>query len=124
MCKDGYKEIRNELTAIKIELQKLEMLDQLTESINFMSAKFDQVFKDVAENKKKIVEIQKDNKELKILIQTVKGALKELNDFKVKNDCIINYIKVSNKVCAIDAVVGVVFELFQDAYFPKNIKTI
>lgn len=35
-----------------------------------MSAKFDQVFKDVVENKKKILEMQKENKQLKIEIQT------------------------------------------------------
>lgn len=38
------------------------MLHQLTESLNFMSAKYDQVLKDVEENKKKIEEMQKENK--------------------------------------------------------------
>ena len=60
------------------------MLDQMTEPINFMSAKFDQVLKDTAENKKKIVEKQKENKKLKTEIQTFKNLMKELNDFKVK----------------------------------------
>ena len=56
----------------------------MTEPINFMSAKFDQVLKDTAENKKKIVEMQKENKKLKTEIQTFKNLMKELNDFKVK----------------------------------------
>ncbi|KAI8128521.1 hypothetical protein CVS40_1844 [Lucilia cuprina] len=56
-CKERGGEIRQELNTIKRELKKLdklEKLDQLTESINFMSAKFDELFTDVAENKKNL----------------------------------------------------------------------
>lgn len=64
-CREGGGEIKEELNTIKKELkklEKLEKLDQLTESIQFMLAKFDEVFKDVAENKKKINEIEKEKK--------------------------------------------------------------
>lgn len=133
LCKEGGGEIRKELNTIKTELkklEKLEKLDHLTESINFMSAKFDEVFKDVAENKKKITEMQKENKKLKAEVQTLKSSMKILNDSMVKNDCVISNLKVDDKVNAMDAVVnlskdvGVVLEpnAFDAAYFLKTKK--
>lgn len=130
-CKDGNGEIKRELNTIKKELkklEKLEMLDQLTESISFMSAKFDEVFKDVAENKKKISEIEKENKKLKTEIQTLKSSVKILNDNRVKNDCIISGLEAVDGTNAVDAVVklskdvGIDLEpnAVEDAYFLKN----
>lgn len=130
-CKEGGGEIRKELNTIKSELkklQKLDKLDQLTESINFMSAKFDEVFKDVAENKKKISAIEKENKKLKNELQDMKTTVKILNDDRVKNDCIINGLKVEGDIKAVDAVVnlsksvGVDLEssAFDNAYFLPN----
>lgn len=108
LCK-GDGAIRKELNTIKTELkklEKLEKLDQLTDSINFMSAKFDEVFKDVAENKKKIAEVQKENKKLKTEIKNLKTSVKILNDYRVQNDCVIRGIKVDVKENAMDAVVN------------------
>lgn len=133
LCKEGGGDIRKELNTIKTELkklEKLEKLDQLTDSINFMSAKFDEVFKDVAENKKKISEIQKENKKLKTEVQTLKNSMKVLNDYRVKNDCVISNLKVDDKVNAMEAVVklskdvGVDFQpnAFDAAYFLKTKK--
>lgn len=131
---NGNGEIKKELITIKTELkklEKLEKLDQLTESIQFMSEKFDVMIKDVAENKKKITEIQKENKKLKTEVETLKSSVKLLNDHKVKNDCIISGLKVKSDVKAIDAVmqlseeVGVKFELdaVDDAFYLGNRNT-
>lgn len=130
-CKQGDKEIRKELCTIKTELkklEKLEKLDQLAESINFMSAKFDEVLKDVAENKKKITAIEKENKKLKVEIQSLKSSVKILSDFRVKNDCIISGLKVKEDVNAIDAVIELSKDIgveldsnaVEDAYFLRN----
>lgn len=127
-CKEGGGEIKKELKRMNEELKKLEKLDkldQLTDSINFMSAKFDEVIKDVEANKKKISEVEKENKKLKNEIQTLKTSVKFLNDFRVKNDCIISGLKVDTTDKAVDAViklskeVGVDFESnsFEDVYF-------
>lgn len=130
-CKGDDGNIRQELNTIKTELKKLEKLDkleQLTESINFMSAKFDEVFKDVAENKKKIKDIERENKELKGEIKNLKSSVKTLNDDRVRNNCIISGLKVSNEVKAVDAVVelsksvGVELQPFavEDAFFLRG----
>lgn len=130
-CKEGGGEIRKELNTIKTELkklEKLEKLDQLTDSINFMSAKFDEVFKDVAANKKKITEIERENKKLKTEIQTLRTSVKILNDNRVKNDCIISGLDGASGVDAKEAVfnlsktVGIEFEpnAVEDAYFIRK----
>lgn len=130
-CKEEGGEIRNELNAIKTELkklEKLEKLDQLTESIMFMSAKFDEMFKEVAENKKKLNEIERENKKLKSELKSLKSSIKTLNDYRIRNDCIISGLKVANNLSALDAVenlsknAGVSFQksAVEDAYFLKN----
>lgn len=130
-CKEEGGEIRKELNTIKSELkklQKLDKLDQLTESINFMSAKFDEVFKDVAENKKRISAVEKENKKLKNELEIMKTSVKFLNDDRVKNDCIISGLKVEGDIKAVDAVVslsesvGVELETsaFEKVYFLPN----
>lgn len=130
-CEEGDGEIKKELSTIKTELrklEKLEKLDQLTESINFMSAKFDEVFKDVAENKKKITAIEKENKKLKSEVMTLKQSVKILHDERVKNDCIISGLKAESNDNALDAVlslsksVGVELEksAVEVAYFIGN----
>lgn len=131
ICNEGGGELRKELNTIKTELkklEKLEKLDQLTESINFMSAKFDEVFKDVAENKKKITEIEKENKKLKTEVQNLKSSVKILNNYRVKNDCVIRGLKVNEGDKAIDAVMGLSKDVgveiepsaVEDAYFMRN----
>ena len=70
-----------------------------------MSARFYKVFKDVAENKKKIKEIEKENRKLNSEIQSLKLSIKILNNIRVKNDCFIRGVKVTEGDKAIDAVI-------------------
>lgn len=131
-CKEDDNNVRQELNIIKTELRKLnklEKLDELTESINFMSAKFDEVFKDVAENKRKINEIENENKKLKTEIKSLKFSVKILNEHRLKNDCVISGLKVTDeKMSAFETIakisenIGVKIDnnTVEDAYFLKN----
>lgn len=132
-CCDEGGDLRNELKTIKTELkklEKLEKLDQLTESITYMSAKFDEVFKDVQENKSKIKEIEKENKKLKNEIKTLKESVKYLNNDRVKNDCVISGLTLDDNVKPIDAVVDLSKKVgleintnaIDDVYFVGNKK--
>lgn len=133
ICEEEGEDMRKQLKTINTELKKLEKLekiDQLMDSINFMSAKFDEVFKDVQQNKKKINEIKNENKKLKIEVKNLKDSVKFLNGERVKNDCIISGLEVSVGVKPIDAVIdlsnklGVKIEpnAVKDVYImkPKN----
>lgn len=131
LCAQDNGEIKEELKKINNELKKLEKLekiDQLVDSITFMSEKFDEVIKDVEQNKKKINEVEKENRKLKNEIQSLKSSVKILNDVRVKNDCIISGLQVENNTNAVDAVldlskkIGVSFDTncIEDAYFMKN----
>lgn len=84
---------------------KLNKLDQLQESINFMSSKFDEVIKGITENKKKIQNIEKENKNLKSEIKLLKQSVKMLNDQRVKNDCVVSGIVVNNEASAAETVI-------------------
>lgn len=131
LCAKDNGETKEELKKINIDLkklEKLEKLDQLMDSITFMSEKFDEVIKDVEQNKKKINEVEKENRKLKNEIQSLKSSVKILNDVRVKNDCIISGLEVENNTNEVDAVldlskkIGVSFEsnCVEDAYFMQN----
>ncbi|XP_075162787.1 uncharacterized protein LOC142235420 [Haematobia irritans] len=124
-------EIKRELKTIKTELkklEKLEKLDQLTDSIKFMSEKFDELIKDVKDNKKQIVEIKRENAKLRNEVVNLQSSVKYLNDRIVKNDCIISGLKVNNDVNAKDVVVKLSKDVgvemteseVEDAYFLPN----
>lgn len=127
-CAGDNEDIKQELKKINTELKKLDKLDQLTESINFMSAKFDEIIKNVEQNRKKINDVERENKKLKNEVETLKSSVRNLNNYRVKNDCIISGLKVENGVKAADAVinfsktVGVELDsnCVEDAYFIKN----
>ncbi|XP_037826358.1 uncharacterized protein LOC119614290 [Lucilia sericata] len=117
-----------ELNAIKTELKKLDQLSSLHETMTFMSKQFDDILKGVAENKKKLEIVQKENKALKSEINSLKSSVKFLSDQRVQNDCVITGVKQNENVTAVDAVVklsadvGVTVkpENISDAYFLKN----
>lgn len=117
--------VREELLRIQSRLNKL---DQLQDSMNFMSQKFDEVLKGISENKKKIQNIEKENKNLKMEIKTLKDSVKILNDQRVKNDCVVSGVHINNDISAADAViqisklvgVEITKETIDDAYFLKT----
>lgn len=95
----------NELTEIK---SKLNQLDDIRESIKFMSSQYDTILKGVANNNKKINNLQKENKSLRNEVKQLKSSVKFLNDVRVQNDCVINGVKVKDeKVKAIDIVLNI-----------------
>lgn len=110
---------------------KLNKLDQLTESMNFLSSKFDDLMNGISANKKKIDNVEKENFKLKNEIKTLKDSVKMLNDQRVKNDCIVNGIKTDEGVTAVNAVlklseaVGVSMNEanIEEAYFLKKRNT-
>lgn len=90
---------------------KLNQLDDIKETMNFMSAQYDAILKGVAKNKKKIDALQKENNNLREEVKSLKSSVKFLNDARVKNDCVINGIKVDGDVNA----TGVVLEIAKKA---------
>lgn len=122
--------VKAELNEIKTELKKLDQLCAINESMNFLSKQFDDILKGVAENKKKLEAVQKENKLLKTEIVNLKNSVKYINEQRVKNDCLVTGLKGNGDMSAVDAVLkltkdaGVVMteESISDAYFlkPKN----
>lgn len=120
--------VKEELSDIKQELKKLDQLSVLNETMTFMSKQFDDLIRGVAENKKKVESLQKENKELKTEVKMLRDSVKFLNDQRVKNDCLLSGIEASDGESAVDAVlkftkeVGVEIneESISDAYFLKN----
>lgn len=134
VCNNENEEnVKSELNAIKIQLTKLNQLDALQESMSFMSKQFDDIIKGIAENKKKLDVVQKENKVLKAEISVLKQTVRFLNDERVKNDCLVSGIEVSDNSSAVEAVINVMKSVdinlktdeFEDAYFigkNKNVK--
>lgn len=131
LCEEKSEEsngtLKNELKLITTELKKL---DTLQETMNFMSKQYDDILKSVAENKKKLEIIQKENKSLKSEVMILKNSVKYLNDQRVKNDCLITGVKPNEGATALKTVlklatdVGVTLqqESIDDAYFMKGRK--
>lgn len=64
--------------------EKLDKIDRLTESVEFMSSKFDELMKSIHVNTKRIDNVEKENTILKSEIKTLKESVKMLNDQRVK----------------------------------------
>lgn len=105
MCDETGGNVKSELSIIKTQLSKLNQLDALQESITFMSKQFDEIIKGVAENKKRLDIVQKENKILKTEIQELKNTVKFLNDNRVRNDCLISGLVASESDTAIESVI-------------------
>lgn len=105
LCEGGEGGLKNELTAIKTKLNKLDQLTEIQEAIQFMSKQYDEILKGVAENKKRLTEVEKENKCLKKEIMNLKSSVKLLNDVRVKNDCVVNGLEVTEGATAVDSVI-------------------
>ena len=81
-------------TQLNVITTKLNQLDEIKESMRFMSAQYDDILKGVSTNKKMIDTLQKENKHLRIEVKELKTSLKYLHDAKVQNDCVINGVTV------------------------------
>lgn len=124
--------VGNDGGAYTVELQridaKLNKIDQLTEAMNFMSSKFDEMIKGVSENKKKINCIEKENQKLKNEVKTLKESVKFLSDQRVKNDCIVIGVDVKEGATAAETIIDVSKNIgieikkncIEDAYFLKQ----
>lgn len=118
-----------------VELQridtKLNKLDQLTEAMQFMSSKFDELIKGVSENKKKINTVEKENQKLKNEVKSLKESVKFLNDQRVKNDCVVVGVNVKEGATAVQSLIDVTKligmeikeENIENAYFMKKRNT-
>lgn len=115
--------ITTELNAMREEMRN--QLSAMNETMNFMSKQYDDILKNVAENKKKIEIVQKENKALKAEVEVLKTSVKFLNDQRVQNDCVITGVKSNANQSAVDTVVklstdvGVAMQpaAIADAYF-------
>lgn len=125
ICSESGGNIKSELNVIKTKLNKLDQLDVLQETMSFMSQQFDDILKGIAENKKKIDTVLKENKILKTEINDLKKTVKFLNDNRVKNDCLVSGVDVTDECTAVESVIKVMNNVgvtlkadeFEDAYF-------
>lgn len=128
VCNEGGDTVKEELSQIKKQLNKLNQLSELNEAMNFMSQKFDEIIRGVAENKRQIDIVQKENRLLKMEIKTLKDSVKLLNDQRVSKDCLISGVQVKENTNAIDTLLeiskGVGLSLnegdVESAYFLKK----
>lgn len=116
--------VKSELTAIKTQLNKLNQLDDMQESMMFMSKQFDEIIKGIAENKKKLDTVQNENKILREEVDDLKKTVKFLNDNRVRNDCLVSGIEVPEGKTAVESVIKLMESVdvnlntndFEDAY--------
>lgn len=106
LCNECGGNLKKELTIIKTQLKKLNQLDELQESMQFMSKQFDSILKGIADNKKKLEVVQKENKNLRNEIKELKSSVKFLNDSRVRNDCVINGLEVEEGVDAVETMMN------------------
>uniref|UniRef100_A0A1I8PM23 PHD-type domain-containing protein n=1 Tax=Stomoxys calcitrans TaxID=35570 RepID=A0A1I8PM23_STOCA len=119
--------VKAELEGIKRELKKLDQLSAMHDTMNFMSQQYDDILKGVAENKRKLEVVQKENKALRQEVADLKNSVKFLNDQRVKNDCIVTGVKQIKDLSAAETIiklstdVGIAIEKnsISDAYFLK-----
>lgn len=122
----GSSLVTAELSAMRMELKT--QLGEMREAMNFMSKQYDDILRGVADNKKKIEAVQKENKMLKAEINTMKESMKYINDQRVLNDCLVTGMKVSENESAVEAVMklssdaGVTLQpqAIADAYFLRR----
>lgn len=75
LCDGSGENLTSELLLIKTKLNKLDQLDTLQQSMTFMSQQFDEILKGIGENNKKLLTVQKENKNLKAEIDELKKLL-------------------------------------------------
>lgn len=122
------KEIKSKQNEITTKLDKLDQLDLLQETMQIMSNQFESIVKTIADNKKKLEDLQNENKILKNEIIDLKSSVKFLNNERVRNDCVIHGIEAKNDLNAIESVVEIMKEIGVDlhpneidnAYFLKK----
>lgn len=127
-CDESNGTLKEELKEIKTKLNKLDQLTAITEAVEFMSKQYDELLKGIAENKKKVEIVQKENRALRNEITTLKASVKILNDQRVRNDCIVRGVEVKKDATAVDTVlelsgkVGIDLnkQNIEDAYFFKK----
>lgn len=128
LCNGSGDNLTNELLLIKTKLNKLDQLDTMQQSMAFMSQQFDEIVRGIAENNKKLLIVQKENKNLKAEINELKKTVKFLNDDRVRNDCLISGVDNAGDLNAVDALVSVMknfgvemkAEEINDAFFIKK----
>ncbi|XP_017469382.1 PREDICTED: uncharacterized protein LOC108361293, partial [Rhagoletis zephyria] len=129
LCNGG-GEMERDLKEIKTKLIQLDQLSEIQKSMTFMSVQYDEILKGVIENKKKLSEVEKENLKLRREVNDLKLSVKMLNDGRVKNDCIVSGLKVSDGATAVESVltltknagVDVQREHIEDAFFLPNNK--
>lgn len=101
-------DVKSELNAIREHLNKQsKQLDTMQESMTFMARQFDEIIKGVAENKKKVEAVQKENKMLKSEINELKDTVRFLNNNRVRNDCLISGVEVESNENAMESLIKV-----------------
>lgn len=131
-CEGGEGGLKNELMEIKTKLTKLDQLSDIQESMQFMVKQYDEILKGVAENKKKLVQIEKENTMLKREIVNLKTSVKMLNDVRVKNDCVVSGLTAVEGTTAVESIlnlsksidVDIKPENIEDAFFLSSNKKV
>lgn len=94
----------NDLAEIKT---KLNQLDDIRDTMHFMSSQYDAILKGVKKNNKQIKTLKKQNENLREEVKSLKSTVKFLNDVRVQKDCIINGIETNGTEKAEEVVLAV-----------------
>lgn len=108
----------------------LKEMREMKETMGFMSSQYDAILKGVKRNTESIKTLQNENKSLREDVKHLKSTVAFLNGERVKNDCVINGIKLSEEVNPVDMVMdvarmtgaGIRKEEIDEAYFTRRDK--
>lgn len=125
VCDESGGDVQRELSEIKkqlTQLDKLNQLDAMQQSMTFMSQQFDDILKGIAENKKQLDAVVKENGVLKREVDELKKTVKYLNDNRVRNDCLFSGVEICGG--AVESVIKLMESVdvtlsaneFEDAY--------
>ena len=93
----------NTFVKIKTKLDKHDQLINIQEAIQFMSQQYDDILKDLADNRKILNDVEKENLSLKKELKDLKSSVKFLNDARVNNDCIVSGLKVGGSATVVNS---------------------
>ena len=79
----------------------------MRDAITFISKQYDEILRGVAENKKKIDAVKKENILLKAELKELKETVKFLKDEQASKSCIIRGVEVHQNETAIDALLKI-----------------
>lgn len=103
-CAPSENVCANDIAEIKT---KLNQLDEIKETMQFMASQYDSILKGVKKNDKQIKALKKRNVTLREEVKSLKSTVNFSNNMRVQKYCIINGIKADDERLAMDVLMDV-----------------